>query len=132
MTSPTQVLGFTASAGHLFYEIDGTVSAAATTPEPGTLLLMAGALAAVISRRRPAVGTACPGLRSSREFFLPARLVGRQGDEGGSKRNGRPVSPHGLERIGGALKNEQSLDRSIARSLNHPIPSAYIIAPVRS
>jgi hypothetical protein len=52
MTSPTQVLGFTAQAGHLFYEIDATVAVTTAAPEPGTLLLMAGALAAVVSRRR--------------------------------------------------------------------------------
>jgi hypothetical protein len=52
MTSPTQVLGFTAQAGHLFYEIDATVAVTTAAPEPGTLLLMAGAVAAVVCRRR--------------------------------------------------------------------------------
>lgn len=52
MSSPTQVFGFTASGGHLFYEIDATVAVTTAAPEPGTLLLMAGALAAVRYRRR--------------------------------------------------------------------------------
>src|ERR1039458_9305058 len=69
---------------------------------------MASQPAANCQLATPTRSLCCPGPRFGGEFFLVVGLVDRQRDEGGSQGNGRPVSPHGVEWTGSALKASRS------------------------